>query len=103
MRIRMELITKKSKEIISFFNGVQIIRNSLKRIQEFKAEFSGERYFTDKQLSKKLNISRRTLQDYRTQGKIPYIHLNGKVLYRESDVIALLERFYVEAWKTDDS
>lgn len=98
----MELKTKKSKEIISFFNSIDAISNSLKNLQTIMPQCNGERYLTDKQLSRRLNISRRTLQEYRAYGIISYIHLGGKILYRESDVTALLEKYYVEAWKTDD-
>ncbi len=48
---------------------------------------------------KGLKVSRRTLQDYRTTGKIPYIQLGGKVLYRESDIQKLLEDNYRKGWQ----
>ena len=41
-----------------------------------------------------LNISRRTLQEYRNDGVLPYILLGGKVLYRESDLEKVLESCY---------
>jgi excisionase family DNA binding protein len=55
---------------------------------------NGERYLTDRELSKTLNISRRTLQDYRTEGKIPYYPVGGKILYRESDIEKILMDSY---------
>jgi excisionase family DNA binding protein len=51
-------------------------------------KFSGQQY------SKILNISRRTLQDYRTEGKIPYYLVGGKILYKESDIEKLLTENY---------
>jgi excisionase family DNA binding protein len=51
------------------------------------------------QVSERLKISRRALQEYRTKGKIPYIQLGGKTLYRESDIQKLLEQNYREAWE----
>ena len=41
-----------------------------------------------------LRTSRRTLQEYRTFGVIPYYLLQGKVLYKESDIQKLLEDAY---------
>ena len=32
--------------------------------------------------------------DYRDQGRIPYIQLGGKILYRQSDIEKLLEENY---------
>lgn len=51
----------------------------------------GERYLTDRELSERLKISRRTLQEYRSSGEIPYYCVCGKVLYRESDIERVLE------------
>lgn len=57
--------------------------------------FLGEhRYMTDAKLSQRLTINRRTLQKYRTQGKIPYIKFGGKVLYPEEDIEKLLQSGY---------
>jgi excisionase family DNA binding protein len=46
------------------------------------------------EVSHRLKVSRRTLQDYRDNGTLPYFKLGGKVLYRESDLEALLQRCY---------
>lgn len=48
----------------------------------------GERYLTDKEVSAQLKLSRRTLQDYRNEGRISYYQLGGKILYQESDINA---------------
>ena len=45
------------------------------------------------------NYSRRTLQEYRNDGVLPYILLGGKVLYRESDLERVLESCYHPAYK----
>ena len=42
-------------------------------------------------------MSRRTLQEYRTARKIPFILFGGKVLYRESDIEKLLAENYRKA------
>ena len=41
-----------------------------------------------------MKISRRCLQDYREQGRLPYIQLVGKILYRQSDIEKLLKENY---------
>lgn len=45
-------------------------------------------------VSERLKISRRTLQEYRSSGEIPYYCVCGKVLYRESDIERVLEEHY---------
>ena len=54
---------------------------------------------TDKELCARLQLSRRTLQDYRNNGVIPYIQLGGKILYRESDIQKILMANYREAYR----
>ena len=54
----------------------------------------GEHYLTDRELSERLKISRRTLQDYRNNGILPYRQLGGKILYRESDIEQVLQSCY---------
>ncbi|MCD8174159.1 MAG: helix-turn-helix domain-containing protein [Alistipes sp.] len=53
--------------------------------------FYGKRFMTDRELSAWLKISRRSLQEYRTAGILPYYFIYGKVLYCESEIEQLLE------------
>lgn len=73
------------------------LRRASKLAEDYRPVMDGERYLTDRELSDILRVTRRTLQQYRNDGIIPYIQMGGKVLYRESDVEALLERNYVPA------
>jgi excisionase family DNA binding protein len=52
---------------------------------------NGEKFLTGKDVCRMLHVSSRTLQEWRKQGKIPFIRLKGKILYRESDALRLLE------------
>lgn len=73
-------------------------RRSWKGLRRITAPlFNGERFLSDKELSDLLRISRRCLQDYRDQGRISYIRLGGKILYKVSDIEKLLEDNYHEA------
>ena len=40
-----------------------------------------------------------TLQDYRNEGRIAYILLGGKILYRESDIERMLVDGYRSAYR----
>ena len=42
----------------------------------------------------KLHISLRTLQTWRTNGILPYAQIGGKLYYRKSDIVSLLEENY---------
>lgn len=63
-------------------------------VKEYKPMLMNRRFVTDAQLSDKLNISRRTLQDYRDKGRLPFYRLDGKILYDEDDVDKFLSDTY---------
>lgn len=69
-----------------------------KMLSRATPSFMGERYITDEELSKRLKLHRRTLQDYRTQGILPYYLICGKVLYKESEIQLLLEKMHYKTF-----
>jgi predicted site-specific integrase-resolvase len=42
----------------------------------------------------KLHISVRTLQTWRTNGLLPYSRISGKIYYRKSDILTILQKNY---------
>ena len=68
-------------------------------ISNYRPLLDGERYLTDKEVAQILKVSKRTLQEYRNEGVLPYVLLGGKVLYRESDLERVLESCYHPAYK----
>ena len=86
---------KSMKDIESLFDKVTS-RSTLVACpsKNYRPLLNGERYLSDVEVSHRLKVSRRTLQDYRDNGTLPYFKLGGKVLYRESDLEALLQRCY---------
>ncbi len=95
-----ELITMKTERIVSFFKSLDRMLDGIENmVKNHKPTLNGERYLTDKEVSARLKVSRRTLQDYRTEGRIPYYQLGGKVLYRESDIQQVLDNGYRDAFK----
>jgi len=96
----MDLITRKNEKVTDFFESLQQMLLSIETaFDNSKPSLNGEKYLTDKEVSEKLKVSRRTLQDYRNQGRIAYIQLGGKILYRESDIEKMLEENYYKAWQ----
>lgn len=92
------IITKDNSRMKQFFSLLDNIQTKIEELAEKnRPPFNGERFLTDKELSDLLKISRRCLQDYRDQGRIPYIQLGGKILYKVSDIEKLLKDNYHEA------
>lgn len=93
-----ELLTKDSERITTLFANLDKIFGNIEQLsQNCRPMLDGERFLTDKEVSDRLRISRRTLQEYRNEGKIPYILLGGKVLYKESDIEKILWAGYRNA------
>lgn len=64
--------------------------------KNFRPVLNGERYITDSKLAEKLKLTRRTLADYRMNGRLPYYKIGGKLLYKEKDILVLFEK---TGWK----
>ncbi|MDO5395576.1 MAG: helix-turn-helix domain-containing protein [Bacteroidales bacterium] len=66
--------------------------------QQLKDEYHpllhGKRFITDAMLSELLGVCRRTTQDYRDRGLLPYYRLDGKILYAEEDIETFLQSNY---------
>ncbi len=94
-----EIVNKETPRVASFFRAIEKVAETLERVvANQRPPFGGEHFLTDKEVSQRLKVSRRTLQDWRSQGKIAYIQLSGKVLYRASDIERLLMSFYHREW-----
>ena len=96
------IIMKDDRQVVSFFRRLEDMYDKLDRIMESgRPPLNGEHYLTDKELAQKLKVSRRTLQEYRSNGILPYILLGGKILYKESDIERLLEDNYYRAFSNE--
>ena len=95
-----DLVTKDNPRMVQLFQSIEKVFIRLELMaKNYKPVLNGERYLTDTDVSQRLKISRRTLQDYRNEGKIPYCQIGGKILYRESDLQKMLDESYREAYK----
>ena len=83
----MELITKTDEVYLSFLRKIVETENAIETLfTGYHPPLDNERYLTDREVSKILHISRRTLQEYRSTGQIAYSMVGGKILYREGDI-----------------
>ena len=90
-----ELITLRTEGVTDAMQSMKDIENLFDKVtSNYRPLLDGERYLSDVEVSHRLKISRRTLQEYRDNGMIPYFKLGGKVLYRESDLERVLQECY---------
>jgi hypothetical protein len=86
------LIDKHDPRVADLLRRLEKAGKTLDKLEtNTRRTLSGERFLTDSELSDLLKISRRTLQEYRTAGIIPYYLICGKVIYKESEIQQLLE------------
>ena len=78
-------VLENMKEVLALYKNVT---------GNYRPLLDGERYLTDREVAEILKVSRRTLQEYRNDGVLPYILFGGQVLYRESDLERVLESCY---------
>lgn len=93
----MKEIYDKEHDVIRKF--LSMGRRNIEMLEEIALEYkpflTGKRFMTDAQLSERLGISRRTLQDFRDRGIIPFYRLDGKILYEEKDIAEYLSSIYI--------
>ena len=74
-----EVIAHKHEWVRDLFSELdRIAKDAAMVADENQPLLGGEHYLTDRELSERLKISRRTLQDYRNNGILPYRQLGGK-------------------------
>lgn len=91
----MDLITKDSETTQVLFSSLdRVLENVEHIVTNYRPVLNGEHYLTGEKVCQRLCISKRTLQDYRDTGLLGYVQLPGKIIYRESDIMELLDRHY---------
>lgn len=94
------LLTRESPEVTQFFENLEYLTRLLDTdTNKFRPLLNGERFITDSELARILKLTNRTLVEHRMSGLLPYYKLGGKILYKESDIINLLENNRLEVFK----
>ena len=93
------LVTKDTPEVQTFFEELENLLNLISRsFENYTPMLDNERFITDAELSQMIKLSKRTLQEYRSTGKLAYYQLGGKILYKEKEKKKLLESNRIEAF-----
>ena len=88
----MDILDNKSPQIGSFFTTLDKLSATIQQaLQNRTPHLNGEKHLTNREVCQLLRISSRTLQNWRDTGKIQYIRLKGKILYKESEVLLSLK------------
>ena len=92
----MDLLTNEAEEIITHQEMITQLKKRIEEIlKNYRPVMNGEIYLSGEEVCKLLHISKRTLQQYRDDQILPYVQIGGKIIYKESDILTVLERNYV--------
>ena len=90
-----EIITQQAPQMQMF---AQLMEGTLKKLERYcstaRPMLGGEVYLTGEEVCSQLRLSTRTLQEYRNLGMLPFYKIEGKILYKQSDIQTMLERHY---------
>lgn len=89
----MDILDNKSPQIVSFLTALDELSVTIQQaLQNRTPHLNGEKYLTNREVCQLLRISSRTLQNWRDTGKIPFIKLKEKILYKESEILAFIKK-----------
>lgn len=92
----MDLLTNEAEEIIVHQEMIMQLRNRIEEIlKNYRPVMNGEINLSGEDLCELLHISKRTLQQYRDDKILPYIQIGEKIIYKESDILTVLEQNYI--------
>ena len=95
-----EIREKDHEWVKNFHSNFDSLLASLEKLfNQHRPSMFGDELLTDKEVAYLLKVSRRTLQDYRNNGILPYTQVGGKILYRASDIERTLMNGYKEAYR----
>ena len=94
----MDLLTNDTEEIIAYQEMMIRLRNRIEEIlKNYRPVMNGEIYLSGEDVCRLLHISKRTLQQYRDDNILPYIQIGGKIIYKETDLLSILEQNYISS------
>ncbi len=92
----MDLLTNDDEEIMAHQEMILLLKTRIGEIlKHYRPVMNGEIYLSGQDVCELLHISKRTLQQYRDDKILPYIQIGGKIIFKQSDIIATLEQNYV--------
>ncbi len=95
-----DVLDSHSPEINELFSAIRIAGNKVFKYKQLrKPTLLGETFLSNREVCKTLGLGLRTLQDYRERGHLAYYKIEGKILYKLSDVLQMLENNYFDVWK----
>ena len=92
------VITRNSLIFTEMMSKIKSMEDEVSHMKDEKLSCA-EKWMNGEAVMKKLGISKRTLQNYRDSGMLPYSAVGAKFYYHIRDIETLLEDNFVQARK----
>ena len=93
----MEAIILSAQQYKELVNRLDVLNKKL----EEKQKSPHDTFLDNQEFLQLMNISKRTAQSWRDEGKVSFSQIGSKIYYRMSDVQKLLDKNYKKAFKTN--
>lgn len=93
----MNVIMMEKSDFDKLIGQIEVIAEHIRNSEKAKSQDRTERWLSGEETMDILGVSSRTLQRYRSTGRIPYYKMGRKCLYRLSDVERALETCSIDA------
>lgn len=90
----MEAIILQKEDYLSIIKKIDDLHQVIDQNQKDKVHFIDNQEFINL-----MNISKRTAQTWRDEGKISFSQIGSKIYYKMEDVLKLLDKNYIPAFK----
>ena len=90
----MEAITLSTQQYKELVNRLDVLNKKL----EEKQKSPDDTFLDNQEFLQLMNISKRTAQTWRDEGKVSFSQIGSKIYYRMSDVQKLLDKNYKAAF-----
>lgn len=98
-----EIMDRDHERLVKIIGAINFMKRCLhNKAGPLKPSICGETFLNDKEMAEILKVSRRTLIDYRQKGILPYYIIEGRILYKESEINKILEERYIDAYRLND-
>ena len=93
------LLNSESPEVIRYFRHMEYLASLWEKSRDkYPPELKGEPNLKEAEISGLLKVTHRTLIEHRNNGKLPFYKFGGRILYKENDIIRILEQNRMEAF-----
>jgi hypothetical protein len=89
------VITRDSAIIADMMSKIRSMENEVEIMMNGNLSCA-DKWMTGEEVMQKLQISKRTLQNYRDNGTLPYSMVVGKIYYCRKDIEDLMRKNYVQ-------